>query len=286
MDVKQDLISLISKDSKVLCLLAPSFVAEFDYPDIIYTLRALGFDNVVELTFGAKMINHGYYEILKSDSDSRTWIASPCPTLVQLIRTKYPHLVRNLVPIHSPMGAMALICNKFFPGYKKVFVGPCITKKFEAKEIGTVDLSITFKELLEILDQVKPVIKEEHKQTFNKFYNDYTKIYPISGGLSETLHYSKILDDKDILVTDGIREITQVLNGFKNGFYEKYKFLDILTCKGGCINGPGMCGTRLPAERKQRIIGYRDFARTSERDIGRAGTKVVVEDIDFTRKFE
>lgn len=79
------------KSKKYICLLAPSFVAQWDYPNIVYRLRALGFDNVLELTFGAKMTNLNYYELLKEQRD-RTWIASPCPTLVNLIRNKYPHL--------------------------------------------------------------------------------------------------------------------------------------------------------------------------------------------------
>ena len=52
-------------------------------------------------------------------NEQKTWIASPCPTLVNLIRTKYPHLIENLVPVHSPLGCMALICDKIYPGVKK-----------------------------------------------------------------------------------------------------------------------------------------------------------------------
>ena len=125
----------ILKKDKYVCLLAPSFSSEFDYPEVIYRLRKLGFDEVVELTFGAKMINHVYYQILKESiekKEKKTWIASPCPTLVNFIRVKYPHLVKNLVPVHSPMGAMSLICKKFYPKHKQVFIGPCITKKLEA----------------------------------------------------------------------------------------------------------------------------------------------------------
>jgi len=72
---------LLDSNHKNICMLAPSFIAEYDYPNIIYRLRALGFTEVVELTFGAKMTNLMYYSILKEDID-RTWISSPCPTIV------------------------------------------------------------------------------------------------------------------------------------------------------------------------------------------------------------
>lgn len=272
---------------KYLCMLAPSFVSEWEYPQIIYRLRALGFDDVVELTFGAKMTNIGYYEVLK-EYDDRTWIASPCPSIVSIVRGKYPHLLRNLVPVHSPMACMALIADKYYPDHKKVFVGPCLTKKLEAKEVGHIDEALTFKEVEAMLSEknIPEVIDDpKYMVTFDKFYNDYTKIYPISGGLSSTLHHNKILKKSEIFVTDGCANVLKVLDEFKDGYYKNYRFLDILHCEGGCINGPGMAGNFPLKDRKQRVIKYRDYAQRYENDLGRAGKKVHAKGIDFRREF-
>lgn len=276
-----------NKQKKYLCMLAPSFVSVYEYPNIVYRLRALGFDKVVEVTFGAKMTNINYYEILKNNDD-RTWISSPCPTLVNIIKGKYPHLLRNLVPVHSPMGCMGLICRKHFPGYINVFVGPCLTKKMEAQELECVDEVLTFKELDELFVKngiEENVSDEKYMVTFDKLYNDYTKIYPLSGGLSDTLQYSRILKKKDILITEGMDNILKILDGFKDGYYKNYKFLDILTCEGGCINGPGINYQYPVKERIKRVKGYREYARRYEKDLGKSGKKVDAEGIDFSRKF-
>ena len=278
-------------NEKYLCLLAPSFVSEFDYPETIYRLRKLGFDKVMELTFGAKMTNLAYYSVLKESKEKgekKTWIASPCPTLVNFIKVKYPHLVANLVPVHSPMGCMGLICKKFYPKHKIVFIGPCITKKLEAKELGTIDYVMTFKELEQLFKEKnipEKVVDSEYCISFDKFYNDYTKVYPISGGLSSTLHYQNILKDRDILVKETTKDLTKIFDGFKNGVYKHYKFLDLLTCKGGCINGPGMIGTLSVNKRRKRVLDYRDYAWKYEKDVGRAGHKLDVKDIDFKREY-
>lgn len=269
-------------------MLAPSFIAEYDYPDLIYRLRALGFTEVVELTFGAKMTNLMYYTILKDNID-RTWIASPCPTIVNLVRNKYPHLIRNLVPVQSPMGCMSLICKKFYPNYKQIFVGPCLTKKLEAEEIGGIESAISYKELDQLFDEYEipeKITDRKYMKTFDKFYNDYTKIYPLSGGLSSTLHHKQILKKSDIYVTDGMENIIKVLDEFKDGWYKKYKFLDMLTCDGGCIGGPGMAGHYPLNKRRKRVIEYRDFAQRFEKDLGRTGYKVHAEDINFERNFD
>jgi iron only hydrogenase large subunit-like protein len=278
-------------DKKYLCLLAPSFVTEFEYPDIVYRLRKLGFEKVMELTFGAKMTNLTYYTVLKESlekGEKKTWIASPCPTLVNFIKVKYPHLVENLVPVHSPMGSMALICKKFYPNYKIVFIGPCVTKKLEAQEIGNVDLVLTFKELEELFEKKRipeKIDEPQYCESFDKFYNDYTKIYPISGGLSTTLNYKNILNERELLVKEGLNDLIKIFDGFKDGVYKHYKFLDVLNCKGGCINGPGMIGNRSVKERRKRVLKYRDFAWKYEKDLGRAGTRADAEKVDFTRKF-
>ena len=279
-----ELEKLLKGKTPVVCMLAPSFVADFDYPEIVWQLKTLGFNKVTELTFGAKMTNICYHKIIKKDK-SKTWIASPCPTTVQLIRNKYPHLKGNLLPVHSPMGAMGLICKKFYPKHKYVFVGPCLTKKVEAKELPEVKLAITFRELEEIFNKKGIDKVRERKLTFDKFYNDYTKIYPLAGGLAGTLHYKRILKKKQILTEDGIDEIIKVLDSFKDGKYKHYVFFDCLACKGGCIGGPGMTTSRSVEEKRKRVIKYRDFARRYERDLGRRGKIVHVEDIDFSRKF-
>lgn len=275
------------KDKRYLCMLAPSFVSMYEYPEIIYRIRALGFDKVVEVTFGAKMTNLNYYEILKEQKD-RTWIASPCPTLVNMIKGKYPHLIPNLVPVHSPMGSMALIVKKHFPGYEVVFIGPCLTKKMEAKELGTVDEVLTFTELDELFKKhniPEKITESKYQITFDKLYNDYTKVYPLSGGLSETLQYNDILKKSDILVADGMKNIIKILDGFKDGYYKKYKFLDILSCEGGCINGPCINYKFSIKERIKRVKKYKDYASRYERDLGRTGRKIDAKGIDFSRKF-
>lgn len=276
------------KKKKYLCMLAPSFVSVYEYPDIVYRLRALGFEKVVEVTFGAKMTNINYYQILKEGND-RTWISSPCPTLVNVIRGKYPHLLRNLVPVHSPMGSMGLICRKHFPEYVNVFVGPCLTKKMEAKELDSVDEVLTFKELDDLFIKYsipEKITDSKYICTFDKFYNDYTKIYPLSGGLSNTLQYEHILKKKDILVMEGMSNIVKILDGFKDGYYKNYKFLDILTCEGGCINGPGINYQYPVKERIKRVKRYKEYATRYEKDLGRAGRKIDAKGIEFSRKFE
>jgi iron only hydrogenase large subunit-like protein len=85
---------------KYVALLAPSFIVDFDYPEIISGLKQLGFQKVVELTFAAKMVNREYHKILK-DSDGLK-IASVCPGVIDIIGRNYPEYKKNLIKVDSP----------------------------------------------------------------------------------------------------------------------------------------------------------------------------------------
>ena len=145
------LISELYKKSRIVAMLAPSFVAQFDYPQIITQLKEFGIDKVVELTFGAKMVNREYHRLLKGAK--KLMISSACPGIVETIRHKLPEFRDNLMPVDSPMIAMAKICKKFYPHHLTLFISPCIFKKIEAMQSEYVDIVIGYNELEKLLEQ-------------------------------------------------------------------------------------------------------------------------------------
>jgi len=171
-----------------VAMLAPSFPVMFSYSEIIGKLKRLGFEYVVEVSRGAIETNKQLLELLKADPTAR-FITSPCPTIVRLIRNKYPHLVKYLSPIKSPMVNTAELIKKEYPGYTPVFIDPCVNKKLEASEdhpeLGIIVL--TYKELNEIFktEKIKDD-KNDYKQSFDMIGSN-TRMYAISGGLTQSI---------------------------------------------------------------------------------------------------
>ncbi len=265
---------------KYVAMLAPSFVVDFSYSRIISQLKGLGFDKVVELTFGAKMINRDYHKKLKSSK--RLVISSVCPGIVETIKTKFPKYKKNLIQVDSPMAAMAKICKKTYPQHKVVFIAPCNFKKTEAENSKYVDYVIDYKEFNEILKAFKGGLSEGRgKPLFDKFYNDYTKIYPLSGGLSKTAHVRGILKKKEVMIIDGVNEAIKFLNNPN----KKIKFLDVTFCKGGCIGGPCII-SELPLNlRKKKVLDYMKIAEKEEIPEHRKGIIKGAKGISFRANF-
>jgi iron only hydrogenase large subunit-like protein len=253
--MKNDIIQLEkllkSSKEKTLALVAPSFITDFSYPSLIWRLKKLGFDKVMELTFGAKMINRDYHKILKNSK--KFFISSPCPGVVTTIKNKFPKLKKNLVPIDSPLVATAKICKKHFPKHKIIFLSPCDFKKVESEQCKYVDGTIDYDQLREFFKKhgiKKPFLNK--KVQFDKFYNDYTKIYPLSGGLAKTANLQGILKKDEIKIVDGINDIVKFLEDPD----PKIRFLDCLFCKGGCIGGPHTNKKLTIKQKHKRVMNY------------------------------
>ncbi len=251
----QELINLIDKRGKMVAMLAPSFPVVFNYPEIVGMLRRLGFTRVVEVSRGAEETNKQLLALMKLHPYKR-YITNPCPTIVRLIRNKYPYLLQHLAPIDSPMSATAKIVAKKYSKHKKVFIGPCLMKKLEAKE-DSLELDIlvvTYKELQEVfkIKNIKPKLTDN--LTSFDILAKSTRLYPVSGGLAQSSGIIKKLTDPEYDVVSGPKLADKTLNEFISNY--DLKILDILNCDGGCINGPGIVSPDSLDRRRQKIINY------------------------------
>jgi iron only hydrogenase large subunit-like protein len=275
-----NVLKLLKEEKEVCLMVAPSFVIDFNYSNFVPMMRSLGFSYVTEITFGAKIVNKNYEKYILQNPDKKTFISSTCPTIVDLIKSKYPQLTKYLIPFDSPVITMAKILKKNFPNSKIVFLSPCYSKKFEAKLSGLIQETITFKEMKQILknENIKPK-KESH--LFNRFYNDYTKVYPVSGGLSSTMKKDKILDDSQIIICEGQKKLDKIINEID---HNQKKFYDILFCEGGCIGGPEV-NARTPLWfRKLSIISY--LKKSKKEKIGhKLGLGKYTKKINFEKEF-
>lgn len=251
----KELLNLAKAKTKMVAMLAPSFPVVFKYPEIVGMLKRLGFKHVVEVSRGAEETNRQLMALTKLHPERR-YITSPCPVLVRLIRRKYPELIRYLAKTDSPMSATAKIVAKKYPEFKKVFIGPCLLKKLEAKEdypkldilaLTYIDLDKVFKK-----KKIQPKITDKLSR-FDIIARD-TRLYPVSGGLSQSSGIINKFTDPEYDVISGPPLAVKVLDAFLKN--PELKILDILNCEGGCINGPGIVSEDSLDLRRQKIINY------------------------------
>ncbi len=226
----------LQDDEPVIVSLAPSFIANYEGVGIgsmKEALKQLGFADVEETAMGATMVKNEFERILEEEKRDVV-IASCCPSVNLLIQKYFPAVLPHLADVVSPMIAHCQDIKRRYPNAKTVFIGPCVSKKYEAANSdGIVDAVLTYEELSNWL-------KEENvnlKQGQDDREESRARFFPVSGGILKTMKQ----DTKGYtyLEVDGIEKCIQALRDIENGNVHNC-FIEMSSCAGSCIGGPVM----------------------------------------------
>ncbi len=243
--------------NSVTALVAPSFPASFpdmDHRTLVGMIKKLGFDKVCETAFGADLVAAEYRRTMELNPD-KSFIATTCPAVVSFIEYYHPGLVKNLIPVVSPMIAAARAIKQANPAAKVVFIGPCIAKKAEADNehvAGVVDGVLTFIELLEMLNENGISKDNSTPDEFDPPRAGKGRLFALTRGLLETAGIREDLVNADVVASDGRENFVEAINEFELGSL-KVRLLEVLCCEG-CIMGAGMTIPKMPLFKRRALV--------------------------------
>jgi len=246
---------VLARPGKRAAIIAPSFPAEFhdvpDYQKVVGMIRALGFDYVSEVSFGADLVAHRYRNLI-SEAGARNYISSDCPAIVSFIRFYHPDLTPELIPVVSPMVAMARVMRKKYgDDLSLVFIGPCVAKKAETAE---VDAAITFIELREMLEQSGISQENSGASEFDPPLGGRGAIFPVTRGLLQTAGVNDDAITGNIIAAEGRIGFQEAIKEYEQGMIGG-QHLELLCCEG-CIMGPGMSKGGKQYNRRAQVSSY------------------------------
>jgi signal transduction histidine kinase/Fe-S-cluster-containing hydrogenase component 2 len=252
---------LLRGPAPVAACIAPSFPAEFqaehDFRVFVGMIRALGFELVAEVAFGADLVAERHRRFIVQNKHGQ-WITSSCPAVVGFVERYHQRLVDKLVPIVSPMVATARALRYLHgPELKVVFIGPCVAKKAEADSAeiaGDVDAVLTFREMFAARD-LSPQSSEP--SDFDPPHPMLGALYPLSRGDLQAAGVTEDLVNGEVVSTDGLGSFVGALEDFASGSLDMV-MLDILCCQG-CIMGPGSTTRETALHRRKRIGHYVNY---------------------------
>lgn len=266
---------LMSKHETVIAIVAPSFAAYFNisFETMKNTLKKLGFADVFEVAEGAHVVKNEY-ERLVAENPDQTWITSCCASVNYYIKRHRPEAAKYLLPVLTPMKALAKILRERYPEAKFVFIGPCLSKKGEAFENGSgVSAVLLFEELEDWLAEENIVVHEDES-----FRNQprLSRLFPMSGGILATMKQEPGINYLPISGFDGVKQtIEDVIDGKL-----PHCFIEMNFCKGGCVGGPSF--------RRKELGTLRGAVKTRQA----AGTTIYDEDysvpetLDYSTTFQ
>lgn len=231
----------IKAGDKLYVSLAPSYIAAFPDAGILeisYALKKLGFSHVEETAIGAEQVTRGY-EALIREHRMKNIITTSCPSVNLLVEKYYPSLIGQLAPVVTPAVAHARMIKQVYGVRAKVvFVGPCISKKFECRDPdnnNAIFAVLTFDELADWF-AAESVSYTQRDADGRTLINTMPRYYPAPGGIIKNLHREERLA-YECLSVDGIPRCIEMLDSIMQDNLTGY-FLELNACSGACLGGP------------------------------------------------
>lgn len=237
---------LFLQNKKVYVSLAPSWMGVYNVSKekMISVLKKLGFTGVSETALGAQEVSIECAKILNNNKESKFFISSACPVIVDYIRLYKSAFTKNIVPVVSPALTHAGLLKKTFgDDISVVFIGPCIAKKKESdSHQELIDAALTFEELnywmkeefinfsdIEVIENAAFVPENAYEGA----------LYPIEGGMLETIRRVGIDENEVSLISiSSVKNFDKALAGIDETKMQNKIFVEALGCEGGCVNGP------------------------------------------------
>jgi iron only hydrogenase large subunit-like protein/uncharacterized Fe-S cluster-containing protein len=271
---------MINTTSKVAVSLAPSFPSAFktDKPlKIVKALKLLGFDIIEETGIGAEEVSKAYIEALKNWSQPNA-ITTCCPAANYFIEMYYPKEIDSMLSVVSPMIAHGRIIKERYGNETKVvFIGPCLAKKAEGKEItGSIDGVLTFHDLSMWLENSSIDFESLTELNFDQPTNIHGKKYPMgaiaSCGKNTRFNYIKV---------QGINQCRDMMEDLSKNKFDNL-LIELNVCDGSCINGPDYPKNISYFEKLSRMNNY--ISKFSQNQI--SSNSCMKSKIDFKRSFK
>ena len=267
-----DSLNVLNNYKYTVALPAPALYAQYNnltnVDIVLNALLKLGFDDVFEVSAAAELVSEASRAYIKAHSQDGPFISSACPSVVRLIRVKFPALLSRLLPLKPPVEVAAEIARA--RAMEKtglpsedigiIFISPCPSKVSYAKSPLGIDKSN--------IDNVV-AIKDVYPLFLPHMNRDESQLKPLSCSGRIGLGWSNaggevgglLLDS--YLAADGIVNILRVLEAMEDEKIHGLKFIELSACSGGCVGGTlTVENAYVAAAKTKKLLRYQPVSKS------------------------
>lgn len=225
---------------------APSIAGQFperlEVAGILGGLIECGFDEVLEVAFGAEIVSDYIAKYIDEHQDMRPLISSACPSVVRLIQVRFPSLISNIIPLVTPMDITAIMAKRSAAKRLGIdgkdigvfFITPCPAKVTSVKDPegdevspvdGTISIAEIYEHLINHIDKVK-------KRPDLVRAGSRGLLWGKEGGENDSIK-GKVRK----LSVDGIHNVIKVLEKTEDDDLTQFDYIEAQACPGGCVGG-------------------------------------------------
>ncbi len=246
---------------------------------LVTALKRIGADYVFDVSSGADIttIEESTEFVEKVKSNNLPLFTSCCPSWVRFVEFYYPDFIPNLTSVRSPHIILGGVIKKYLAEKNNISadkiivisVMPCVSKKHEISRpqilidgVKPVDFVMTTREISRLLqnhDIDLNNIEDSEPDTPFGSPTGSAEAYGVSGGVMNSAYHNITGEELDFCSTSKGISTTEieafgkklklaVVFGIANGKKileelkqdkNKYDFVEVMACPGGCIGGGG-----------------------------------------------
>lgn len=241
-----DSMEILKRFQCCVALPEPALYGQFQHLDSVDTvlngLLKIGFHRVYEVAKAAEILSDYERQLLKESPPAVTpQISSACPTVLRLIRMRFPKLMAHVANTVLPMELAAILARReaeeatgLPPEQIGVFaIVPCSSKVTAARESEGL--------IRPVLDGAFS-IRDIYLRLLNPM-RDVEDPLPLSSAGIMGLGWSSSggecaarLSDRSVAV-DGIENVIRMLEEIEDGRLPEADFLELSACTQGCVGG-------------------------------------------------
>ena len=241
-----DKLNIRDNYAYTVALPAPSLYGQFNHLEdvniVLTALKRIGFDDVYEVSGGAELVSELTRNYVAAHPEKQPFISTACPSIVRLIRVRFPNLIEHLLPIKPPVELAAELARKRamektgLPSEKIgiIFLSPCPSKVTWVKtplgmKKSNIDAVCAIKDVYKPLLSVMKEVAEnpEELAISGKIGISWGATGGEAGGL---------LTDR-YLAADGMENVIRVLEDLEDQKISDLEFIELNACSGGCVGG-------------------------------------------------
>ncbi len=240
-----DPLSVLDDYEYTVALPAPSLYGQFNNLDdvniVLTALKKMGFDDVYEVGAAAEEVSWESRKYVSDHPEKWPLISTACPSVVRLIRVRYPNLIDHLLPILPPVEVAAREAKRLaiektgLPEDKIgiIFISPCASKVSAVRsplgyEKSAISAVCAIKDVyVKLLTYMKQVKQPEELSRAGRVGVGWGITGGEAGGLLS----------ESYLAADGIENVIRVLDDLEDQKFGKLEFIELNTCPGGCVGG-------------------------------------------------
>lgn len=243
-----DTLDALKNYEYTVALPAPSLYGQFnnleDVNIVLTALKRIGFNDVYEVGGAAELVSEMTRRYMEEHDENLPVISTACPSVVRLIRVRFPNLIEHLLPIEAPVDLAASLARQkavrdtgLSPDKIGImFISPCPAKVTAMKKpLGIkksdVDAVLAIKNVYPgLLGAMSRTVKEnciEELAISGKIGLGWGRTGGEAGGLLT----------ESYLAADGIENVIRVLEDLEDQKFTTLKFIELNACSAGCVGG-------------------------------------------------